>query len=87
MSLDQCLSASELTENEIDVYDFYSCFPIVPKLACHHLGLSITEPKKPITVLGGLTFFGGAGNNYSMHVRFPKLVCALISPKSFIGNH
>ncbi|KAJ5666507.1 uncharacterized protein N7477_008955 [Penicillium maclennaniae] len=66
-SLDQCLRASELTANEIDLYDFYSCFPIVPKLACHHLGLSITEPKKPITVLGGLTFFGGAGNNYSMH--------------------
>ncbi|KAJ5215385.1 Thiolase [Penicillium cinerascens] len=66
-SLDQCLGASELTGNEIDVYDFYSCFPIVPKLACHHLGISITEPKKPITVLGGLTSFGGAGNNYSMH--------------------
>ncbi|KAJ5805350.1 hypothetical protein N7474_011237 [Penicillium riverlandense] len=29
--------------------------------------LSITEPAKPITVLGGLTSFGGAGNNYSMH--------------------
>ena len=24
---------------------------------------------KPITLLGGLTSFGGAGNNYSMHVR------------------
>ncbi|KAJ5150294.1 acetyl-CoA acetyltransferase [Penicillium atrosanguineum] len=66
-SLDRCLSASGLTGSEIDIYDFYSCFPIVPKLACHHMGLSITEPKKPITVLGGLTSFGGAGNNYSMH--------------------
>ena len=26
------------------------------------------EPKKPITLLGGLTSFGGAGNNYSLHV-------------------
>ncbi|KAJ5375868.1 hypothetical protein N7517_007874 [Penicillium concentricum] len=66
-SLDACLSASQLTPDEIDLYDFYSCFPIVPKLACHHLGISITQPKKPITVLGGLTSFGGAGNNYSMH--------------------
>lgn len=48
----------------------YSCFPIVPKLACQHLGLSITKPEKPITVLGGLTSFGGAGNNYTMHVSF-----------------
>ena len=45
-----------------------SCFPIVPKLACHHLGLSLDKPEKPITLLGGLTSFGGAGNNYSMHV-------------------
>ena len=43
------------------------CFPIVPKLACRHLGLPILNPPKPITLLGGLTSFGGAGNNYSMH--------------------
>lgn len=44
-----------------------SCFPIVPKLACEHLGLPILNPPKPITLLGGLTSFGGAGNNYSVH--------------------
>ena len=43
------------------------CFPIVPKLACDHFGFSTTAWKKPITLLGGLTSFGGAGNNYSMH--------------------
>lgn len=43
------------------------CFPIVPKMACHHLGLPILNSPKPLTVLGGLTSFGGAGNNYSMH--------------------
>ncbi len=58
---------SELTKDDVDAYDFYSCFPVVPKLACYHLGLSITEPQKPISLLGGLTSFGGAGNNYSMH--------------------
>lgn len=45
----------------------FRCFPIVPKLACSHLGLSILDPPKPLTLLGGLTSFGGAGNNYSMH--------------------
>lgn len=44
------------------------CFPIVPKLACQHLGLPITGSRKAITLLGGLTSFGGAGNNYSLHV-------------------
>lgn len=47
----------------------YRCFPIVPKLACEHLGLPITGQRKAITLLGGLTSFGGAGNNYSLHVR------------------
>ena len=31
-----------------------SCFPIVPKLACHHLDLPLTAQSKPITLLGGL---------------------------------
>ena len=67
-SIDAALMASHLSAADIDVYDFYSCFPIVPKLACAHLGLPITPPySKPISLLGGLTSFGGAGNNYSMH--------------------
>ncbi|KAL4903687.1 hypothetical protein BDW74DRAFT_156000 [Aspergillus multicolor] len=65
-SLDAALKATELQTKDIDLFDFYSCFPIVPKLAAHHLGLPL-HGEKPITVLGGLTFFGGAGNNYSMH--------------------
>ncbi|KIW33349.1 uncharacterized protein PV07_00206 [Cladophialophora immunda] len=67
LALDAGLEASGLKKEDIDFYDFYSCFPIVPKLAAHHLGLPITKSPKPITLLGGLTSFGGAGNNYSMH--------------------
>lgn len=66
-SIDAALAASALTRDQIDVFDFYSCFPVVPKLACRHLGLPTVASPRPITVLGGLTSFGGAGNNYSMH--------------------
>lgn len=66
-SLDAAFEVSAVQKDEIDLYDFYSCFPIVPKLACKHLGLPTTGGQKPITLLGGLTSFGGAGNNYSMH--------------------
>lgn len=67
-SIDGALEAAGISASEIDMYDFYSCFPIVPKLACAHLGLPTTPPHaKPISLLGGLTSFGGAGNNYSMH--------------------
>ncbi|KAK5950717.1 hypothetical protein OHC33_008099 [Knufia fluminis] len=72
-SIDAALEVSNLKKEQIDCYDFYSCFPIVPKLACAHLGLSLDKPEKPITLLGGLTSFGGAGNNYSMHA-FPAMV-------------
>ncbi|KAI7329352.1 hypothetical protein KC354_g18435, partial [Hortaea werneckii] len=72
-SLDAGLQVSGLTKKDVDLYDLYSCFPIVPKLACQHLNLPFTtsaadDPsRKPLTLLGGLTSFGGAGNNYSLH--------------------
>ncbi|OBT81920.1 hypothetical protein VE02_09682 [Pseudogymnoascus sp. 03VT05] len=66
-SLDAGLEVCGLTKEQIGLYDFYSCFPIVPKIACQHLGLAIESHTRPLTLLGGLTSFGGAGNNYSMH--------------------
>jgi hypothetical protein len=66
-SLDASLAMTGVTASEIDLFDFYSCFPIVPKLAAYHLNLPVTGGPKPLTLLGGLTSFGGAGNNYSMH--------------------
>jgi acetyl-CoA C-acetyltransferase len=48
-------------------FDFYSCFPIaVSNVACDRFGLAPDDPRK-LTVTGGLPFFGGPGNNYSMH--------------------
>jgi len=64
--MDAALQLANLSPSDIDLFDFYSCFPIVPKLAAHKLGLPFS---KPMTLLGGLTSFGGAGNNYSLHVR------------------
>jgi len=66
-SLDAALELAGLDGPSIDLLDIYSCFPIVPKLAAHHLGLPVIDGDKSLTLLGGLTSFGGAGNNYSMH--------------------
>ncbi|KAF3001449.1 hypothetical protein E8E13_008119 [Curvularia kusanoi] len=66
-SLSTALSLSNTLVSEIDLIDIYSCFPIVPKLAAAALSLPILGGPKPLTLLGGLTSFGGAGNNYSMH--------------------
>uniref|UniRef100_A0A093W3L1 Thiolase-like protein type 1 additional C-terminal domain-containing protein n=1 Tax=Talaromyces marneffei PM1 TaxID=1077442 RepID=A0A093W3L1_TALMA len=43
------------------------------------------RPTKPITVLGGLTSFGGAGNNYSMHA-ITEIVRQLRNPSTKKNN-
>lgn len=52
------------TGRDADMYDLYSCFPIVPLEAVRILRLRDDVPK---TLTGGLPFFGGPGNNYSLH--------------------
>lgn len=66
-SLSAALSVSNTDSSELDLIDIYSCFPIVPKIAATALNLPIVGGSKSLTLLGGLTSFGGAGNNYSMH--------------------
>jgi len=61
-----CLEQAGLTADEIDVFDLYSCFPCVVEIARREIGISDNDPR-PLTVTGGLSFFGGPGNNYSMH--------------------
>jgi acetyl-CoA C-acetyltransferase len=52
--------------DEINYFDFYSCFPIAVANITETLGLSPDDPRG-LTLTGGLPYFGGAGNNYSMH--------------------
>jgi hypothetical protein len=67
-SLSAALARAATSPAELDLLDIYSCFPIVPKLAAAALGVPLAGPgARPLTLLGGLTSFGGAGNNYSMH--------------------
>lgn len=51
---------------DIGHFDVYSCFPAVVEITRDILGMSSND-KRVLTVTGGLSYFGGAGNNYSMH--------------------
>lgn len=51
---------------DVAAFDLYSCFPIAVTTVRDALGIAPDDPR-PLTVTGGLPFFGGAGNNYSMH--------------------
>lgn len=67
MACNAALKAAGVTVDDMAVFDFYSCFPIaVFNAACDGLGIS-PDDKRGLTVTGGLPYFGGPGNNYSMH--------------------
>ncbi|MFN3232533.1 MAG: acetyl-CoA acetyltransferase [Alphaproteobacteria bacterium] len=54
------------TVDDIDFIDIYSCFPSAVEVAADALGIAYDDPRG-LTVTGGLPFFGGPGNNYSMN--------------------
>ncbi len=60
------LARARLRVDEVDLFDLYSCFPIAVFNLRDGLGLGPDDPR-PLTVTGGLPYFGGAGNDYSMH--------------------
>jgi acetyl-CoA C-acetyltransferase len=46
--------------------DLYSCFSSAVEIAADAIGLAHDDPRG-LTLTGGLPYFGGPGNNYSMH--------------------
>src|SRR4051794_13982588 len=66
MALEHALEVAGIGVADLATIDFYSCFPIAVSNAAEGLGLEPDDPRG-LTVTGGLPFFGGAGNNYSMH--------------------
>ncbi|BBZ53573.1 acetyl-CoA acetyltransferase [Mycolicibacterium phocaicum] len=61
------LELTGLGMDDIDAVDVYSCFPSAVQVAARELGLPLDDPKRPLTVTGGLTFAGGPWNNYVSH--------------------
>lgn len=55
-----------ITVDDLELIDLYSCFPSAVELATEALGLSPAD-RRPLTVTGGLPYFGGPGNNYATH--------------------
>jgi acetyl-CoA C-acetyltransferase len=60
------LEMAGLEIGRIDFFDLYSCFPSATAIAASELGLDVDDPRN-LTVTGGLPYFGGPGNNYTMH--------------------
>ncbi len=81
------LSRAGVSVDDIGYFDFYSCFPIaVFNVAQDAFGLRADDPRR-LTVTGGLPYFGGPGNNYSMHAIASLMEKLRADPESygFIG--
>ena len=83
MAARQALSVAGRDLSDISLFDFYSCFPIAVFNVRDGLGIAADDPR-PLTVTGGLPYFGGAGNNYSMHA-IASMVCALRADPGTFG--
>lgn len=66
LAVESALSMAGLAVDDIDLFDLYSCFPCAVEVACDAIGLA-SDDARGVTVTGGLPFFGGPGNNYSLH--------------------
>ena len=67
---------------EMGFFDLYSCFPSAVEISCGELGLEPDDPRG-LTVTGGLPFFGGPGNNYSMHAIATMVSLLRAKPGSY----
>jgi acetyl-CoA C-acetyltransferase len=63
------LAGAGVGVDDIARFDLYSCFPSAVQTAMKELGLAGPGggDDRPLTVTGGLSFFGGPGNNYVSH--------------------
>lgn len=64
--VESALLQSGRTLADISFFDLYSCFPCAALIAAQEIGLSLLD-LPPLSITGGLSCFGGPGNNYTMH--------------------
>jgi acetyl-CoA C-acetyltransferase len=60
------LRVAGLGVDDIATFDLYSCFPFPVFVICEALGIDGDDPRG-LTLTGGLPYFGGPGNSYSLH--------------------
>jgi acetyl-CoA C-acetyltransferase len=82
MAVRHALEVAGLAVGDLATIDLYSCFPAPVFNICDGLDLAPDDPRG-LTVTGGLPFFGGAGNNYSMHAIAETVQRARRSPGTF----
>src|SRR6516225_1517159 len=91
--LESVLSQVGGDADAFEMLELYSCFPVVPKMACRTLGL---PPDAQLTSTGGLSFFGAPLNNYMTHAasglvralrKTPNKTALMYGQGEFVTKH
>lgn len=60
------LERAGISLDDVGVFDIYSCFPCAVEMGRQAIGIPGDDPRD-LSVTGGLPYFGGPVNNYSLH--------------------
>jgi acetyl-CoA C-acetyltransferase len=66
MAAREALRVARIGVDDVATFDLYSCFPFPVFVICEALGIDGDDPRG-LTLTGGLPYFGGPGNSYSLH--------------------
>ena len=81
-AVNMALGQVPVSLGEVEYLDLYSCFPSASRIVKEMLEIS-PEDNRPLTVTGGMSYFGGAGNNYSMHAICRMVETLRQNPEAF----
>ena len=75
LAVTEALRMAEIDLGDVATFDLYSCFPFPVFVVCDVTGLA-TDDSRGLTLTGGLPYFGGPGNSYSLHA-IAETVCQM----------
>jgi acetyl-CoA C-acetyltransferase len=79
LAVREALALAGIGIDDVATFDLYSCFAVPVFNVCDGMGIAPDDPRG-LTLTGGLPFFGGAGNNYSMHAVAETVSAMRTSP-------
>ncbi|MCG5431011.1 acetyl-CoA acetyltransferase [Mycobacterium sp. MYCO198283] len=78
----EALRVAGIGIDDVATFDLYSCFPFPVFAVCDAFGLAPHDPRG-LTLTGGLPYFGGPGNSYSLHAIAETVAAMRERPGAF----
>ena len=78
----EALDVAGIGLHDVATFDLYSCFPFPVFAVCDELGIAVDDPRG-LTLTGGLPYFGGPGNSYSLHAIAETVSAMRAAPDQF----